>query len=73
MMSLVEDQQKIQADGQAGILANERRKINGSIVVSLSLVALAAFLDMAGAANGSHCFWNQWAAFSGAACTHAVA
>lgn len=43
LMCLVENEQDIQAKEHATILSNERRKINGSIIVSLFLIFLAGF------------------------------
>ena len=48
ILAMPEREQKIRADGQAGMLANDRRKINGSTLTGLSMIAvagLATWLD----------------------------
>ena len=48
ILAMPEREQKIRADGQAGILANDRRKINGSTLTGLAMIAvagLATWLD----------------------------
>ena len=48
ILSMAENEQKIRADGQAGMLANDRKRINGSIAIGLSLIAVAGLATWLG-------------------------
>lgn len=51
IMSMAEKEQQIRADGQAGMLANDRRRINGSMMIGMSLIAVAALATWLGHAH----------------------
>ena len=48
IMSMAEKEQQIRADGQAGMLANERWRIYGSMLIGMSLIAVAALATCLG-------------------------
>lgn len=41
ILDMAEKEQQIRADGQEGMLFNERRRINGATLIGLSIVAVA--------------------------------
>ena len=48
IMSMAEREQQIRADGQAGILANDRKRIGGGMLMGMSLIAVAALATWLG-------------------------
>lgn len=50
IISMAEKEQQIRADGQDGILANDRRRINGAILIGLALIGIAGFAAWNGSA-----------------------
>jgi len=48
IMAMAENEQKIRADGQAGMLANDRKRINGSIWLGTSLIVVAGLATWLG-------------------------
>ena len=47
-MSMAEGEQQIRAEGQAGILANDRKRIIGGMLMGMSLIAVAALATWLG-------------------------
>ena len=52
IMAMAEKEQQIRADGQAGMLANDRRRINGATGIGLALIGTAPNCRTLG--SGSH-------------------
>ena len=48
IMSMAEREQQIRADGQAGIYANDRKRIGGGMLMGMSLIAVAALATWLG-------------------------
>ena len=45
---MAEKEQQIRADGQAGTLANDKRRINGAMLMGFSLIAVAGLATWLG-------------------------
>ena len=48
IMAMAENEQQIRADGQAGMLANDRRRINGATGIGLALIGVAGLATWLG-------------------------
>lgn len=48
IMAMAEKEQQIRADGQAGMLANDRRRINGATGIGLALIGVAGLATWLG-------------------------
>lgn len=48
IMALAEREQQIRADGQAGMLANDHRRVTGSLLMGMSLIAVAGLATWLG-------------------------
>ena len=48
IVAMAEKEQQIRADGQAGMLANDRRRINGAAAIGLALIGVAGLATWLG-------------------------
>lgn len=51
ILSMAENEQKIRSDGQTKMLANDRKRINGSIAIGASMIAVAGLATWLGYAH----------------------
>ena len=51
ILSMAENEQKIRADGQAGMITNDRKRINGAIMIAFSLIAVSGLATWLGYAS----------------------
>lgn len=51
ILSMAENEQKIRSDGQTKMLANDRKRINGSIGIGASMIAVAGLATWLGYAH----------------------
>lgn len=59
ILAMAEKEQQIRAEGQAGVLANDRRRINGAMLMGLSLIAVAGLATWLGHTLNRLALWTH--------------